>query len=161
MTCAKLQVKCTIITEDNLVFVGTNGCANPQAVCPRVKGEDYTKCRTICGQEGHAETVALARAGDKAKGARAYVEGHTYACRACQEALFAAGVVSISVGEPVMSPESRIARLKRAVKLNHEWQLAQDDQEFKLEDGSTITLNMAAEYCDSSLYEANTAALAL
>ena len=80
--------------------MGENWCENPQTVCPRSPGEDYAKCKSVCRQEGHAEVVALRMAGAKATNARAYIEGHTYACQSCQEALFAAGVASFTVGAP-------------------------------------------------------------
>lgn len=100
MTCAKATVTCTLLTADGQRFVGTNWCANPQPVCPREPGEDYTKCRTICQQQGHAEVDAVREAGDQAKGAHAYIEGHTYACMDCQHTLFAAGVIALTVGPP-------------------------------------------------------------
>lgn len=100
MTCAKATVRCTLVTPDGQQFVGTNWCANPQATCPRSPGEDYTKCKTICRQQGHAEVDAVAEAGAAAKGAHAYLEGHTYACMDCQHALFGAGVIALTVGPP-------------------------------------------------------------
>lgn len=93
MTCAKVTVTCTLFLRDGTQVVGTNACSNPQPVCPRAPGEDYTKCRTICDQMGHAEVQALARCKPgEAEGASAIVTGHTYACKDCQEALFGAGV---------------------------------------------------------------------
>lgn len=100
MTCAKVTVTCTLVTSMGEHFVGTNWCANPQPTCPRAPGEGYDKCRSICLQSGHAEVDALARAGMKSIGARAYIEGHTYACQHCQEALFGAGVRSLTIGSP-------------------------------------------------------------
>ena len=90
--CAKTRVFCEITATTGDVFVGENWCANPQPVCPRGPGEDYTKCATVCQQEGHAEAVAVRLAGDEANGATAMLRGHTYACRACQEAMFGAGI---------------------------------------------------------------------
>lgn len=98
--CAKRTVRCTIITPTGERIVGENWCSNPQEVCPRNKGEDYEKCISVCNQLGHAEAVAVMIAGDKAKGAFAYVENHTYACRNCQETLFAAGIHALSIGAP-------------------------------------------------------------
>jgi len=96
--CAKATVTCTLVAADGTRFVGTNYCEASQPTCPRLPGEDYAKCASVCRQAGHAEIVALRLAGSKARGARAYIEGHTYACRDCQETLFAAGVSSFSVG---------------------------------------------------------------
>lgn len=98
--CAKLAVRCTLVFPDGRRVVGDNGCENPQAVCPRAPGEGYEKCASICRQGAHAEVSALMAAGGLAPGAHAYVEGHTYACRNCQEALFGAGVVALTIGAP-------------------------------------------------------------
>ena len=94
--CAKLRVSCTLLTSSGVRFTGTNDCANPQPVCPREPGEGYEKCISICQQEGHAERVAIKRAGRYADGAFALITGHDHACRECQHALYEAGVVSIS-----------------------------------------------------------------
>lgn len=98
--CAKTTVRCTLITPSGGRIVGENWCANPQPACPRTAGEGYEKCKSICQQEGHAEAVAVRLAGERAQGARAYIEGHTYACQNCQETLFAAGVDSLTIGAP-------------------------------------------------------------
>lgn len=96
--CAKVTVTCTIISPDGQRFVGTNYCNNSQPVCPRRDGEGYEKCASICDQAGHAEQIATYLAGANAVGAAAYLEGHTYACQACQEVLFGAGVATLSIG---------------------------------------------------------------
>lgn len=98
--CAKARVFCTLVLADGARIVGENACDNPQAVCPRDPGEGYEKCLTICRQRGHAEAQAVEMAGPAAAGARAYLVGHTYACRECQERLFGAGVLSFTVGPP-------------------------------------------------------------
>jgi hypothetical protein len=96
MTCAKTQVFVTLTHPDGRSWTGTNWCRNPQAVCPREPGEDYTKCKTICDQFGHAELDALRLAGDAAAGCMASLHNHTYYCMACQHAMFAAGVAALS-----------------------------------------------------------------
>ena len=98
--CVKATVRCTLVTPAGEHIVGENWCRNPQTACPRAPGEDYTKCTTVCQQEGHAEAVAVKLAGAKAHGAHAFLEGHTYACMACQHALFGAGVRALSLGSP-------------------------------------------------------------
>lgn len=97
--CAKRVVTCTLVTPDAEMIVGKNWCANPQDVCPREEGEDYSKCTTICQQIGHAEVVAVWLAKEKAKGAHAFLQNHTYACRHCQETLFEAGVRALTIGQ--------------------------------------------------------------
>lgn len=98
--CAKATVTCTLVTPAGERIVGTNYCENPQATCPRAPSEGYEKCASVCRQAGHAEVVAVQFAGERARGARAYLQGHTYACMACQHALFGAGIISFSVGAP-------------------------------------------------------------
>ena len=98
--CAKQTVQCTLVTPDGQRFVGRNWCLNPQEKCPRLPGEGYEKCKLICHQVGHAEETAVIQAGDKAKGATAYIEGHTYACDNCQSVLLKAGVVAIHIAPP-------------------------------------------------------------
>lgn len=92
MTCAKKQVFAYLHARDGRVFVGTNDCRNPQPACPRAPGEGYEKCRTICDQTGHAETNVLRAAGDAARDSTVLLVGHDHYCRACQGALFDAGV---------------------------------------------------------------------
>lgn len=103
--CAKTTVVCTIMAVDGTAYVGTNVCLNPQPVCPRLPGEDYTKCKTVCQQVGHAEEVAANMAGDAVRSATAVVEGHTYACQQCQERLFGDGLYALRV-VPFKSPRS-------------------------------------------------------
>lgn len=93
--CAKRVVTATIIAADGERFVGTNACFAPQRVCPRGSlpgGVGYEMCRDICLQPAHAEEEAIALAGDKARGARMYVEGIDWICEACMVALNRAGL---------------------------------------------------------------------
>lgn len=59
MTCAKEIVHATLTCADGKVYHGRNDCASPVQVCPRLPGEDYTKCRSICHQPHHAEIAAV------------------------------------------------------------------------------------------------------
>jgi hypothetical protein len=90
--CAKQTVTCAIVTPAGEHFIGENWCDTPQETCPRVDGEGYEKCTTVCDQVGHAEEVAEPLLMDTA----------TFAWTVsmdCQHALFAAGLLSFSVGE--------------------------------------------------------------
>lgn len=98
MTCAKAFVKCTIVTMTGERFVGTNDCLAPQAACPRLPGEGYEKCFSVCQQQGHAEINALRRGGDAAIGGHAYIEYHRI-CDDCREVLEQRGI-SYSLGAP-------------------------------------------------------------
>jgi hypothetical protein len=106
--CAKTVVRCTLITKSGERIIGENRCLNPQTVCPRLPGEDYTKCVTVCKQIGHAEQVAVLLAGPKARGAEAFLEGHTYACQDCQRALTEAGVASLTIGRPAQETTRQV-----------------------------------------------------
>lgn len=102
MTCARRVVTATYITPDGRRFVGRNDCDNPQTSCPRgdaPPGVGYELCSSVCRQPAHAEIVALRAAGAAASGGLLYVEGHTYACRACLARADMLGVVII-LGSP-------------------------------------------------------------
>lgn len=97
--CAKQTTRTTLVNGEKL-YVGENWCRNPQKICPRNHGEGYEKCKTICDQVGHSEEVAVMLAGENAKGATAYLEGHSYYCMNCQHVLFGAGVIALKLGKP-------------------------------------------------------------
>lgn len=97
--CAKRRVVCTITFDSGTVVRGENLCANPQKECPRLPGDGYTKCDTVCRQVGHAEEVAVMKA--KFYGLRdgkAHIEGHGHACGGCIAALQRIGVTEITIG---------------------------------------------------------------
>jgi deoxycytidylate deaminase len=101
--CAKQQVRCTLVHPDGRRWVGENLCANAQETCPRAgmpTGQGYELCASVCRQMGHAEEQAARTAGLEAAGARAYLEGHTYACDNCKSVLLRAGVREITIGAP-------------------------------------------------------------
>lgn len=101
--CAKQTVTATVVALNGKHYVGTNYCNTPQAICPRAglpTGQGYELCSSICHQPAHAEVNAIKAAGEDAWEADLYLEGHTYACAACQQAADAAGVRSIVIGKP-------------------------------------------------------------
>lgn len=100
MTCAKKVVKCVIETPKGDYFYGDNSVRNPQDVCPREEGEDYTKCKTICDQPGHAEEMALKAARDAGvdvSGGRVFISGIDHYCKSCQRKLYAAGIKELNL----------------------------------------------------------------
>ena len=93
MTCAKRRVTAILVGASGQHYIGMNACTIPQAVCPRDPGEGYEKCKSVCRQKGHAETMALQQAGDDARGGTITIVGHEYVCEDCVEALDEAGVL--------------------------------------------------------------------
>lgn len=94
MTCAKKRVSCHLYFDDRMfISVGYNDVDTPQEVCPRDKGEGYHKCKTVCGQQSHAEVAAIQNAADNMHYAEHYhtlvakVSGIDWVCRDCQLAL--------------------------------------------------------------------------
>jgi deoxycytidylate deaminase len=107
--CAKQAVTATIVALNGHRYVGTNHCLTPQKTCPRgdlPTGVGYELCKTVCNQDGHAEVNAARIAGDVAKGATLYLEGHTYACDNCRKHTFSAGVAEIIIGPPPAMPRN-------------------------------------------------------
>jgi deoxycytidylate deaminase len=58
VTCAKLFVYASLRVGKR-IFPGWNGCRKPQKVCPRLPGEGYEKCHSICKQPWHAEECSI------------------------------------------------------------------------------------------------------
>lgn len=103
MTCAKQIVTATIVALDGTRYVGRNDCRKPQLACPRgamPSGTGYHLCKQVCAQDGHAEVMALRRAGSAARGAALYLVGHSYICEACAHELRAAGVAATHIAAP-------------------------------------------------------------
>lgn len=96
--CAKQRVVAVIVHPDGQITTGENRCLTAQPVCPRVlkkckTGEGYELCHKVCQQIGHAEEVAIMKAGKKElKGAILFMFGHTYCCDNCVAAMKAAGL---------------------------------------------------------------------
>ena len=61
-------------------------------------GVGYELCKSVCQQSAHAEVNAINLAGDAARGAVLYLEGHTYASEACKSAAERAGIARIVFG---------------------------------------------------------------
>lgn len=102
--CAKRRVECRIESDhpsgETEYVIGNNDCDNPQSSCPRLPGEDYAKCKTICRQGAHAEIHALALAskvGINVTGGRAIITGHHWVCAPCGLALRDAGIKNIEI----------------------------------------------------------------
>lgn len=83
MTCAKVEVRSLLQGASGRFYQGSNRCERPQKTCPRLPGEDYEKCHTICKQECHAEVDAIQQAGEDARGGTMWV-GYHYVCDKCK-----------------------------------------------------------------------------
>ncbi len=94
--CFKREVCAIIVDEHGEIAVGQNLILNNDITeCPRVKGEGYDKCITVCNQPGHAETEAISAAksrGMTLKGATLYLIGHYRVCSDCQRECDEAGL---------------------------------------------------------------------
>ena len=94
--CLKQQTYCLIVRENGKTYSAFNSCDVDGDICPRVKancpsGTGYELCKST-----HAEANAAAiSAIDKEYPGEAYLWGHTYACKDCQEALTAVNVNTI------------------------------------------------------------------
>lgn len=103
MTCAKRRVLCILADNYGNVTIGENYCDEPQEVCPRGPGEDYTKCKTICRQDSHAEIIALTKwflKHPESIPTHALILGHDRVCEDCSRALYECGVKHVTLGEP-------------------------------------------------------------
>lgn len=102
MTCAKRKVTAVLVVDDRH-FVGENKCSAPQRVCPRQPGEGYEACKTVCGQDDHAEVAAIKAAlaakvdlkRNRFVPPRMFLYGHSAACANCTEWLMKYGIVLI------------------------------------------------------------------
>lgn len=93
MTCAKIRVFATLTGASGSTYTAENKCLNPQVICPREEGDGYEKCVTVCKQVGHAETQAIALAGDDARGG-SIVVSYSRICGSCLQSIKDAGIVS-------------------------------------------------------------------
>jgi len=97
--CLKQTVTCRItriIDANQEIYVhyeATNTCEHSLKECPKIimgckSGEDYHLCNSV-----HAEVnaVALAKHDTEYPG-EAYIQGHTWICKDCQDALRAINV---------------------------------------------------------------------
>jgi len=92
--CAKRHVV-AIIEKAGKYYVGSDWCHNPQKDCPRSPGEDYSKCKTICKQDGHAELDAIKNAKGNTKGGIMYLIGHNHCCEPCLAAMKKANIKTV------------------------------------------------------------------
>lgn len=92
--CLKQTTRCVIIRVDGRVYEATNLCeVNGEIVCPRVTagcktGEGYELCGST---HAEANVAALAAESTDVDG-EAFLYGHTWICKDCQDALTAVGV---------------------------------------------------------------------
>ncbi|MEM5371319.1 hypothetical protein V4C53_35540 [Paraburkholderia azotifigens] len=101
--CVKQTVTATVVTPSGDRYSATNHCMNPQTECPRAgmpTGVGYDLCVSVCQQTAHAEMNAVRFAGDAARGATLYLQGHTYACDSCRAAAREAGIAWLVIGTP-------------------------------------------------------------
>jgi len=97
--CLKQLTKCVIVRADGRRYEATNACAvDGLNVCPRVTagcktGEGYELCGSTHA-EANAAKLAMESADVKGE---AFLYGHTWFCKECQDALSAANVKTFHV----------------------------------------------------------------
>lgn len=107
--CLKQLTLCIIRLHNGINVAATNSCkVGDVAECPRVTAGSETGTEyELCGPPIHAEAAAASLVPEDNVGGTAYLYGHTWACKDCQDALTAKGVRTLVLtGEPVRnSPE--------------------------------------------------------
>lgn len=92
--CIKQTTKCVIVRSDGRRYEATNQCAvDGLDVCPRVTANCATGTGyELCGST-HAESNAAKLAVESADTpGEAFLSGHTWLCKDCQDALSAVNV---------------------------------------------------------------------
>ena len=91
--CLKQKTHCLIVRQDGRRYEATNLCAVDGDVCPRVTaGCETGTGYELCGST-HAEAYVAALAADSADvPGEAFLSGHTWLCKPCQDALRAVNV---------------------------------------------------------------------
>ena len=94
--CKKQRVFAFLVCKNGMVFPGENWCKNDIQECPRAEmatGKGYELCKSVCGQENHAEVDAIKKAGENAHGGKLYLFGHSYCCEDCKKEMEKYGVI--------------------------------------------------------------------
>lgn len=110
MLCAK-QIVIAIIVKGNQFWFGYNECNNPQLKCPRKglpTGQGYELCKSVCGQESHAEIQAIKHAGKNASGGVMYLIGHTYCCDDCLKEIKSALIKDVIICNKDITPIKKL-----------------------------------------------------
>jgi hypothetical protein len=101
--CLKKQTRCVIIRADGRRYEAINECAvDGLTVCPRVTAG----CQTgtgyeLCGStHAEANVAKLARESMDLAG-EAYLIGHTWICKECQDALRSVNVHTFHIEQPI------------------------------------------------------------
>lgn len=120
--CAKQRVQAIVRMRNTMrIFVGENVGTNPQPQCPRVPGEAYGKCFSICGTLGHAEETALRQvrmAGYLPSDIEAIdVYNHTGPCDHCRALLRDLGLEGVTTFHPGVMPEPLMLREERDIAM--------------------------------------------
>lgn len=106
-----------IIKNGKIIGCGTNAIKNKRPdICPirtHKRGTAWNLCKEICGQEGHAEIMAIRDALNKAEdlhSASIYLAGHWWVCRDCWDEIICVGIKKVYLREDSIE----LHRTKRA-----------------------------------------------
>lgn len=104
-TCLKLKTGAVLVKNGKIIGRGSNTGIKKIKVCPRDEmptGSDYSACKAICGQKGHAEDTAIDDAvknNKNTKGADVYLWGHWWCCEPCWKKMIGAGIRNVCLLE--------------------------------------------------------------
>ena len=92
--CLKQLTHCRIVRDDGRTYEATNECAvDDLDTCPRVTAGCATGTGyELCGSTHAEANVAKLAAESKDVPGEAFLSGHTWMCKACQDALTAVNV---------------------------------------------------------------------
>lgn len=120
--CVK-PVAAVIVKNKKIIGRGTNAIKNKRSdVCPireRGRGTAWNLCKDICGQEGHAEVMAIRDALQKTKnlkGASMYLAGHWWICKSCWDEIIKAGISRVYLNKDSIGELIRKTIFKRRKK---------------------------------------------
>ncbi len=100
--CFKQGTGAVVVREGKIIGRGSNAAKKVDR-CPRSEqgfqtGEGYDQCRSVCGQQGHAEVMAIKDAycrTDDLTGADLYLYGHWWCCADCWAVMIRAGIRNV------------------------------------------------------------------
>lgn len=122
--CVK-PVAAVVIQDGKIIGCGTNAIKNKRPdICPIMthgRGTAWNLCKEICGQEGHAEVMAIRDAlkrTEELKGASLYLDGHWWMCKPCWDEIIRVGISKTYLRKDSMELYKKKKKTKRRTKMS-------------------------------------------